>query len=378
MAQMVRIRGKAVRITAACTVFLALAACGKRDRPVAAAGLPEVEVVNPVEKEVYEYEILPGRVEAVDDVEIKARVNGSLEKAGFVEGSEVKAGDPLFEINPREYIAMVESAKAALERTQAGVEQAESDFKRAKLLKSSNAISQEELENRSTQVLDAKGSQRAAQAELDNAELDLEYTKIASPIDGKISSLAVTRGNLISEGDTLTRVVRQAPVYVVFEVPERSILRWDKVVRAAGGKRISENVIAEVGLLSEEGFPHEAKVDFVDNAVNPATGTLRMRAVLENQDRSARVGLYARVRLSLKDAQKTLLIPERAVGTDQGQRFVFLIDGENTVSYRKVVPGQMHDGMLSISEGITTSDRVITEGLLTLKAGIRVKPVEGK
>lgn len=368
---------KAVRIAVACTVGVALAACGNKETAGGAKPLPEVEFTRPVEKEVNEYEILPGRVEAVDAVEIKARVNGSLEKIVFVEGAEIKAGDPLFEINPREYEAMLQAAKANLERMQAGMEQAESDSKRAKLLEDKKAISKEEAESRATQVLDAKGGLRSAQAAVDNAALDLEYTKIVSPIDGKISSLTVTRGNIISEGDTLTSIVRQAPVYVVFEVPERSVLRWDKVVRASGQTRISESVSAEVGLLSEEGFPHKAKVDFVDNAINPATGTLRMRAVLENREREARVGLYARVRLSLDDPQKTLLIPERAVGTDQGQRFVFLVDAENTVIYRKVVPGQMHEGMISISEGLTTSDRVITEGMLTLKAGMKVEPVAG-
>lgn len=375
MTNMLDLKRNAAFVAAACFGLVALVSCGDKVGGSRSAGLPEVEVTNPIEKEVYEYEILPGRVQAVDDVEIKARVTGSLEKVEFVEGSEVKAGDPLFLINPREYQARLEAAKADFERAQAALRQAESDFKRAETLKGSNAISEEEVETRSTQVLNAKGSLRSAEAALDNAELDLEYTRIASPIDGKISSLVVTRGNLISEGDTLTTVVRQSPVYIVFEVPERSVLRWDKVVRASGQGKFSESVIAEVGLLSEEGFPREAKVDFVDNIINPATGTLRMRAVLENEDRSARVGLYARVRLSLKDPQQTLLIPERAVGTDQGQRFVFLVGKDDTVEYRKVVPGQMHDGMLSITDGLTPQDVVITEGLLALKAGIKVKPI---
>ncbi len=367
---------KTIKVAAAYTVFLALAACGKKEDMARSAGLPEVEVVSPVAREVFEYEILPGRVAAVDEVEIRARVAGSLDKISFIEGSEVKAGDPLFEINPREYQANLEAAKAEKERSSASLEQAESDFKRAEQLKQSNAISQEEVEIRSTQVSDAKGRVLSAKAAVASANLDLEYTQITSPIDGKISSLAVTRGNLISEGDTLTTVVRQSPVYVVFEVPERSVLRWDRVAREAGGQRFSEKVKAEVGLLSEQGFPSEAKVDFVDNAINPGTGTLRMRAILENEDRSARVGLYARVRLSLKKGQKTLLIPERAVGTDQGQRFVFLLDDDDTVVYRKVVPGQVHDGLLAITDGLSPQDRVITEGLLSLKAGIKAKPVK--
>ena len=365
-----------IKRIAACMAILALLGCGKQKKTNGPPPQTEVEIAQPVEKEVFEYEILPGRVEAIDEVEIKARVTGELEKVNFVEGAEVNAGDPLFEINPREFEARVESAKAGLERMQADRAQAESDFKRASRLKESNAISQEEFETRRTELLSSQGNLRSAQAALDNAELDLEYTKIVSPIDGKISSLVVTRGNLISVGDRLTTIVRQAPVYVVFEVPERSVLRWDKAIRESGGKRFSESVLAEIGLLSEEGFPHEGKVDFVDNSINPSTGTLRVRAVLENEDRSARVGIYARVRLSLKSPEKTLLIPERAVGTDQGQRFVYLLGEGDTVAYRKVVPGQMHDGMLSITEGLEPTDKVITEGLLILKAGMKVKPVQ--
>lgn len=368
----------ALRFSAASAALLALAGCRRTAQSSEPAPPPEVLITQPILKDVFEYEILPGRVEAIDDVDIKARVTGTLEQVNFIEGSEVKAGDPLFEINPREYQARLESAKAGVERVKASTSQADLSFKRAVRLRSTNAISQEEFEVRETELLNSKSNLRAAEADVDRAELDLEYTKISSPIDGKISSLVVTRGNLISVGDLLTTVVRQAPVYVTFEVPERSVLRWDQAIRKVGEKRLSESVIAEVGLLSEEGFPHQAKVDFVDNSINPATATLRVRAILENADRSARVGLYARVRLSLKRPEKTLLIPERAVGTDQGQRFVYLLDENDTVVYQKVVPGQIHDGMLSISDGLTPQDRVITEGLLTLKAGMNVKPTQAE
>lgn len=365
----------AARFIAIPMALFALAGCGGEKKSAGPPRTPEVEISRPIAKEVFEYEILPGRVEAIDEVEIKARVTGKLEKVAFTEGAEVKAGDPLFEINPREFEARLESAKAGRERMQAGLRQAESDFKRADRLRESNAISEEEFETRRTQLLNSQGNQRAAQAAVNTAELDLEYSRIVAPIDGKASSLVVTRGNLISAGDRLTTIVRQAPVYVTFEVPERSVMRWDKAIRTTGGKRFSESVIAEVGLLSETGFPHQAVVNFVDNAVNRSTGTLRVRAVMENEDRVARVGIYARVRLSLKNPVKSLLVPERAVGTDQGQRFVYILDDADKVTYRKVVPGQVHDGLLSISEGLELQDRVITEGLLTLKVGMKVNPI---
>lgn len=366
-----RLRTTSILVFAA--VFPWLTACRER-RSATVPAIPAVEVADPIQKDVFEYEILPGRVEAVDSVEIKARVNGQLEKVEFVEGAEVKAGDPLFVINPREYEARLQAAKATLERTMAALAKAESDLQRATRLRESNAISQEELELRQTQHLDAQGNQRAAQAAVDSSALDLEYTRIVSPIDGKISSLVVTQGNLISIGDALTTVVRQAPVYVTFEVPERSVLRWDGIVKSSGRKDFVESVLAEVGLLNDEGFPHVARVDFVDNKVKPSTGTLRIRAILENTDRNARVGLYARVRLSLKKPVKTLLVPERAVGTDQGQRFVFVLNNDKTVSYRKVKTGQVHSGLLSVFEGISAGDRVVTEGLLTLKEGAKVNP----
>ncbi len=354
-----------LRRLGACSLVLALAACDKKTKANGPPPPVEVEVAQPLNKEVFEFEILPGRIEAIDQVEIKARVNGVLEKIEFAEGADIRAGDPLFQINPREYEARLLAAKAGLERMQASMEKADSDFKRASVLRQSNAISQEELESRQTQLLDSQGSLRAAQAALDNADLDLEYTKITSPIDGKISSLVVTRGNLISIGNTLTSIVRQAPVYVTFEVPERSVLRWDRMIRESGGGNFSESILAEVGLLSEEGYPHKTRVDFVDNTIKSDTGTLRVRAILENKDLVARVGLYARVRLSLENPVKTLLIPERAVGTDQGQRFVYVLNGGNTVSYRRVKTGQVHDGLISIFEGLAPEDRVVTEGLLT-------------
>jgi RND family efflux transporter MFP subunit len=357
-----------------CSIAFILASCGKKETAKGPPPPVEVEVAQPLNKEVFEYEILPGRIEAIDQVEIKARVNGVLEKIEFTEGARIKANDPLFQINPREYEARLQSAKAGLERMQASMEKADSDFKRATTLRQSGAISQEELEARQTQLLDSRGSHRAAQAAVDNAQLDLEYTKITSPIDGKISSLVVTRGNLISIGDTLTTIVRQAPVYVTFEVPERSVLRWDRIIRESGGKSFSESILAEVGLLNEEGYPHKARVDFVDNAIKTDTGTLRVRAILDNKDLVARVGLYARVRLSLDKPVRTLLIPERAVGTDQGQRFVFALNGGDTVSYRNVKTGQTHDGLISIFEGLSPEDRVVTEGLLTLREGTKVNP----
>jgi len=328
----------------------------------------------PEERSVLEYEDLPGRVEAIEDVEIKARVTGYLNKVEFKEGAEVKKGDLLFSIDPREYQAEVDSANAAVQQAQAKYLQSQSDFERAKQLSKNTVIAKQELENHGTAVLEAAAGVRAAQAALAKAQLNLDYTQIRAPIDGKISRTNITVGNLVAAGDTLTSIVQQSPVYVYFEAPERAVLRWDKAVKDFSGRGLTCRLQAHVGLLNEVGFPREARVDFSDNELNAGTGTLRLRGVLDNEDRRLRVGLYARVRVSLDQPRKSLLVPERAVGVDQGQRFVYVANAENKVEYRKVAVGQIYDGMLSITEGLKPDDRVITEGLLALRPGLVVQP----
>ena len=348
-----------------------LAGCGKvgqKGPPPA----PKVVVTTPVEREVLEYEDVPGRIEAIDQVEIKARVTGYLNKLEFKEGTEVKKGDLLFTIDPREFQADVESNIAAVQQSQAKLAQAQADYERAKQLSKSTVIAKQELETQGTAVLEAAAGVRSAQANLAKSQLDLEYTQIRAPIDGKISRTTITEGNLVSDGDTLTTIVRQTPVYVYFEVPERVVLRWDKEDQT--GKGLSSNLKALVGLLNEDGFPREGKVTFIDNELNAGTGTLRMRAVLDNEDRRARVGLYARVRLSLIQSYKALLVPERAVGVDQGQRFVYVVGPDNKIEYHKVTVGQIYDGMLSITDGLKPDARVVTEGLLSLRVGLVVQP----
>jgi multidrug efflux system membrane fusion protein len=366
--------GKKILLVGWTLGVVVFAGCGKPEARKGPPPPPRVVTVLPEEREVLEYEDLPGRIDAIEDVEIKARVTGYLNKVEFKEGSEVKKGDLLFSIDPREYQAEVDSANAALQQAQAKYLQEQSDLERAKQLSKSTVIAKQELESQGTEVLEAAAGVRAAQAALAKAQLNLEYTQIRAPIDGKISSTAVTVGNLVAAGDTLTSIVRQSPVYVYFEAPERAVLRWDKAVKDFSGQGLTCRVQAHVGLLNETGFPRAAKVDFSDNELNAGTGTLRLRGVLDNEDRRLRVGLYARVRVSLDQPRKTLLVPERAVGVDQGQRFVYVVNAENKVEYRKVAVGQIHDGMLSITDGLKPDDRVITEGLLALRPGLVVQP----
>lgn len=354
-------------------VALALTACGKAPEK-AEPKPPKVTVTAPEEREVLEYEELPGRVAAIENVVVKARVTGFLNKVHFEEGAEVSKGDLLYTIDPREYQADLDSAAAALQQAQAELAQAHSDYQRSMQLNTQKVIAAQETEKQGTAALAAEAARRSAEASLAKAKLDLEYTQIRAPISGKISRTNVTEGNLVANGDTLTSIVSQDPVYVYFDAPERVVLQWDKAVSEESGAGLTSRAKAFVGLLNEEGFPREGKVDFSDNEVSAGTGTLKMRAVVSNDDRRLRVGMFARVRLMLDRPRPTLLVPERAVGVDQGQRFTYVVNGENKVEYRKVSIGQVFDGKLAILDGLEPQDRVITEGLQLLRPGQTVQP----
>ena len=356
-------------------VVLALAGCGKPPE-TAPPKAPKVTVAAPEERAVLEYEDLPGRVAAIESVEVKARVTGFLDKLHFQEGTEANKGDLLYTIDPREFQADLDSAAAALQQAQAQMAQARSDYARSNQLSTQKVIAAQETEKQGTAVLGAEAAVRAAQARLDKAKLDLEYSEIRAPISGKISRTNVTEGNLVANGNTLTSIVRQEPVYVYFDAPERVVLRWDKVANETGTGSLGARTKAFVGLLNEEGFPREGRVDFADNELSQGTGTLKMRAVVPNDDRRLRVGMFVRVRLSLDAPREMLLVPERAVGIDQGQRFVYIINGDSKVEYRKVSTGQVFDGKLAIVEGLTPQDRVITEGVHLLRPGQVVQPRE--
>jgi RND family efflux transporter MFP subunit len=357
----------------AVAMALALAGCGRQaEHPTSAP--PKVTVTEPEQRAVLEYEELPGRVAAIDHVVVKARVTGYLNKVHFQEGAEVREGDLLYTIDPREYQAAFASAEAALQQSQAETAQAHSDYQRSMQLSTQKVIAAQETEKQGTVALAAEAGTRSAQARLAKAKLDLEYTEIRSPVSGKISRTSVTEGNLVANGDTLTTIVSQDPVYVYFDAPERVVLRWDKAVGDEARRGLTARARAFVGLLNEEGFPREGTVDFSDNEVSAGTGTLKMRAVVPNDDRRLRIGMFARVRLTLDQPRPTLLVPERAVGVDQGQRFTYVVNGDNKVEYRKVLIGQVYDGKLAILEGLQPDDRVITEGLQLLRPGQVVQP----
>jgi RND family efflux transporter MFP subunit len=361
--------------TAPLLAFL-LIACGD-SAPEKAA--PKVAVANPVERDVLEWDDYTGRIEATQSVEVRARVSGYLESVQFRPGQIVEAGALLFVIDPRPYQAELDRAKAAAAQSRSALELARNEAQRAGRLVARNAISQEEYEARTAGLRNAEAELQGADAAIRTAALDLEFTQIRSPIRGRVSRDLVNVGNLINGGTAgatlLTTVVSLDPIHCYFEVDERAYLRYADLARA--GIRASSRDAANPVLLQlsdETDFPHVGKMDFVDNVIDPATGTMRGRAIFPNPDLKLTPGLFARVRLIGSGKYKATLLPDAAIGTDQAERFVLVVDAENQVARKKVVPGPMIEGWRIVREGVTAADRVVIGGLQAVHAGSVVDP----
>jgi RND family efflux transporter MFP subunit len=357
-------------------VLFVLVACGDSapEKPA-----PKVAVANPVEREVLEWDDYTGRIEATHSVEVRARVSGYLESVAFRPGQIVDAGALLFVIDPRPYQAELDRAKAAAAQSRSALELARNEARRASRLVERKAISQEEYEARTAGLHNAEAETQGADAAVRTAALDLEFTQIRSPIRGRVSRDLVNVGNLINGGSAgatlLTTVVSLDPIHCYFEVDERAVLKYTSLARA--GRRASSRDAPNPVLLQvadEDGFPHVGAMDFVDNAIDPSTGTLTGRAIFPNADLKLTPGLFARVRLIGSGKYGATLLPDSAIGTDQAERFVFVVDGQNTISRKKVVPGPMIEGFRIVREGVTPADRVVVAGLQAVHPGLVVDP----
>jgi len=359
--------------------------CGKHAQQ--APPPPVVSVVQPVEREVVEWDEYIGRLESPATVEIRARVSGYLDKVHFKEGKPVKKGDLLVTIDPRPYQAEFDRADAEYERTQSQAELAKNDFERAKRLILTKAISDEDLDTKAKNYNTILAAVRSAKAAADLARLNLGFTEIRAPIDGRISSALITEGNLVSGGvsgagaSLLTTLVSLDPLYCYGSADERAILKYIRLSRQ--GKRDSArdfDIPAEMQLADETGFPHKGHMDFVDNRVDPNTGTLRARGVFPNPDHRLSPGFFARLRIPGSGKYPALLIPDRALGSDQAQKFVYVVNSEKKVEFRPVKIGPMIDGLRVVKEGLKPGQQIIAEGLLRVRPGIVVeaKPLEAK
>jgi RND family efflux transporter MFP subunit len=358
---------------------LVLSSCA---RPAPAPPPPKVKVVQPVAREVTEWDEYTARLDAVDSVEVRPRVNGYLQSIHFQDGAIVKKGDLLFLIDPRPYEAALQRAEADVELAKSRLALAVKNFARTKDLLASHAISQEESDIRESNLHQAQASVGEALAAMEAARLDVEFTRVSAPVSGRVGRKLVTEGNLINGGvgtqsTLLTTIVSLDPIYAYFEADEGSLLKYDRLARS--GQRPSSREYknpVHVALADEEGFPHEGVMDFVDNQVDRGTGTIVGRALLPNPDLSLIPGLFARLRLPGSGQYRAILLPDEAIGSDQSQKFVYLVDGESKVQYRTVKLGPLVDGLRVVREGVGQEDRVVVAGLQRVRPGLKVDAQE--
>jgi RND family efflux transporter MFP subunit len=339
-----------------------------------------VDVSHPVEREITDYREYTARTAAIDSVEVRARVWGYLDKVNFKEGALVKKGDVLFEIDPLIYKAALEQAEGNLASAEAKVVRLDADFARARRMVGTGAISREDFDKVAGDRGEASASRAALKAAVARAKLDLGYTKVIAPISGRVSRYVVTVGNLIQAGDQgggtlLTTIVSVDPMYAYFDVDEYTVLRVRQLIRE--GKQDSPReggFPVSLGLANDEGFPHQGTINFVDNQVNPKTGTIRLRGVFPNKGEPLLPGYFGRVRLHIGRPHKALLVNERAIDTDQGQKVLYVVNEKNEVVMRPVQLGGLHNGLREITDGLKPGDQVIVTGLQQVRPGAVVEP----
>jgi membrane fusion protein, multidrug efflux system len=358
-------------------VTLALPLAGCKPAPGKASSSPAaVEVAAVVSGPIRLSDEFNGRVASINSVDVRARVTGYVDEVAYREGDSVKRGDLLFVIDPRPFRDALDSAKANLEREQAAAAFADIQAKRAQKLNASEAISQEEYQNRDSDLSQSAARVHEAESAVATAELNLSFTEVRSPIDGKTSRAQLTRGNLAQADQTvLTTVVSQDPIYVYFDCDEQSYLRFQQRVERGSG--VSSANPVRVALANETGFPHAGRIDFLDNAVNAATGTIRARVVLNNRDHIFTPGLYARVQLESTGTVQALLVDDKAILTDQDRKYVYVLGAGNTAQRKDVQLGPLVDGLRMVQSGLGAGDKVIVSGLQKIfYPGVPVTPKE--
>jgi RND family efflux transporter MFP subunit len=341
-----------------------------------------VRFARPIEREILDYADFTGRTAAVDSVELRARVWGYLTKVNFKEGAIVNKGDVLFEIDPLTYNAVLHQAEGNMASLQARVERLDADLARARRMVGTGAMSREDFDKVAGDRGEAIASRDAQKANVERAKLDLGYTKVTAPIAGRISRFYVTVGNLVQAGDQnggtlLTTIVSVDPMYAYYDVDEYTVLRVRQLVREGKAESPRETVLPVfLGLANEKGFPHEGTINFVDNQLNPRTGTIRLRGTFPNKDQVLLPGYFARIRMPLGRRHKALLVSERALDTDLGAKILYIIDDKNQVVVRKVQLGELHDGLREITSGLNAGERYILDGLQQVRPGVTVEPQE--
>jgi RND family efflux transporter MFP subunit len=355
---------------------LVLSSCARNEAAPSPPPAPRVSVAKVLERSITEFDEFTGRFQAVERVEVRPRVAGYIAAVSFEEGREVKKGDVLFTIDARPYEAEHKRAKAELARARTQQQLAQSERERATKLLEQRAISREEFDSRVSGSEQAVANVQAAEAALDAAELNLTFTRVRAPISGLVGRAEITAGNLVTSGQTLlTTVVSVDPIYVEFEGDERVFLKYAALARTGDLDNTRESSSpVYVGLADETDTPHEGKLVFLDNALDPETGTIRVRAQLANADRRFTPGMFARVKLAGSGRYDAKLINDSAIGTDQNVRYVFAVDADNKVQYRAVKLGPVVDGMRVVREGLNVGELIVVNGLQRVRPGTVIAP----
>jgi RND family efflux transporter MFP subunit len=345
-----------------------LAACGAQAKQEAAPPPAQVTVTAVAFKSLRQWDDFTGRLEAIDTVEIRPRVGGYVDGAQFQEGARVRKGQVLFQIDPRPFQAEANRAAAEVARAKAQWDLTIVNRERGRRLIDQNALAQSEFDRLSAEEKAAQANLGAANAALQTARLNLEFTRVVSPIDGRVSKALITRGNLVTQSSLLTTVVSDTPIYAAFNADEQTFLKY------AAAERGKQSPVY-MGLMTEDGYPHQGKLSFIDNAMDAKSGTISGRAIFANGDGRFTPGLFARIRLVSDTSQTVALAPDRAVATDLGKRFVVVVSKDNKAEYRPVEIGPLAGNLRIIRQGLKPGDRVIVGGLQKVKPGDTVNPV---
>lgn len=338
--------------------------------PAAPTIVPEVDVASVVQKTITDWQSYSGRLEAVEKVDVRSQVPGTIVSVNFKDGALVKKGDTLFVIDPRPYAAEVDRAEAQLAAAQARTGYTQSDWERAQRLIGDNAIAKRDYDEKQNAAREASANLKAAQAALETARINLGYTKIVAPVAGRVSRAEITVGNVVSAGASsapLTTLVSVSPIYASFDADEQTYLQY--LSRAKDGSKVP----VELGLADESGYSRSGTIESVDNRLDTSSGTIRVRARFDNEDGALIPGLYARVKVGGGAPHPALLIDDAAVGTDQDKKFVLVVDQSNHVVYREVSVGGMQGNLRVVRDGLKPGDRIVVNGIQRVRPGDTVR-----
>ncbi len=361
-----------LRYPLAALTLVVLSACGRTPEATVAPAAAKVNVAKVIEQPVNEWDEVTARLESPETVQVRPRVSGQIDSVAFTDGELVKKGDLLFQIDPRPFEAEVHRLEAQLQQSKAAAQRSTNEAQRGERLRTNNAISAELADSRTTTAQESKAAVAAIQAQLDLARLNLSFTRVTAPITGRVSRAEITAGNIVTADQTiLTSLVSTDKVYAYFDADERVFLKYNQLAR--DGKRGATTPVY-MGLSNEAENPHLGQMNFVDNQVNPRTGTIRGRAVFDNSKGEYTPGLYARLKLVGSGTYSAMLIKDEAVGTDLGKKFVLVVDKDNKAIYRSVELGPKLEGLRIVRSGLGKDDRIVVTGLQRVRPGSPVDP----